>query len=420
MSLRKAIYSILVTSLIFSCSELFAYSFFTGNAGVQATYEGEDNAGKYDPKLSMEAYFEGQFNFSNNLWTHLNISLATEDFLQDTLFQDTKASFNINEVSLVHRQTFTPLTNFASIYLGCYDSIGSDLFLIRYLGSKPIASKLMDTWLGSGKSRLYEQNGFGFSDIFRINAQPLAVGLNFYFNQDLGYNEFDGDTSNDNEKYYFNGDLRFAGCYRYCSFDLAGGFGFPGSGIDSSAGYIQFKYINLHGGATLLIGNNYTYSLFLQAGVNNAQLALGKGIKADKSQIFFLVESRMIVETAKLNFTFYSIPQKYADNLTYIADPLGFDVNVFSENVEIGGRNFTIGTHINASFPNKYAYDIIKGGLTSIASDINDVNLFINPYFSTVFLSGDFNFDASINVLGFWKSKWYENMNVSFGYKLQM
>lgn len=420
MSLRKVIYSIFATSLIFSCSELFAYTFFTGNAGVQATYEAIDNGGKYDPNLSMEAYFEGQFNFSNNLWSHLNISLATEDFLTDTLFQDTDAKFNINELSLVHRQTFTPLTNFASVYLGSYDTIGSDIFLIRYLGSKPIASKLMTTWLGSGKNRLYEQTGIGFTDIFRINSQPLAIGINMFFNQDLGYFKYDSDPSNDTEKNYFNTDLRLAGLYKYFTFDVSGGIGFPGNGIDSSLGYIQIKSIFVHAGATLLFGNTFTNSLFIQAGVKNAKFDLNGGFKAHKDQFFLLAESRLIIETARLNFTFYSVPKACTESLTYLEDTLGFDINVYGDNVEVGGKTFTIGTHLNVSFPDKYAYDIIDTGFTSIASSINDVNLFINPYISTVFLTGELDIDASFNVLGFWKSKWYENMNLSFGYKLQM
>ena len=69
------------STVLFLTSNIFAATLFSGYAGGKITYSANDEAAKYDPDLKLQAFFAGQFNFSPDLWSHLEFSVDTKDFV---------------------------------------------------------------------------------------------------------------------------------------------------------------------------------------------------------------------------------------------------------------------------------------------------------------------------------------------------
>lgn len=404
MKVYKKIITAFFISVYF-CSGIFSSSFFTGNAGGKLNYSSNPDAENYDANLNLEAFFESQLNFSDNLWGHLNFSIDTLDFLSVNLFSAVDSKFKIDEISLIFKIPMKTTQDYLSVFMGTYDPIGSDIFLQRYLAQKPIVSKLTESWLGQASSVLYPHFGIGISDVLKFGLQPLALGTYFYVN-------------NENASYYvLNGDLRFAGAYRFATFDIAGGIGFPiTNNFAKENPFSDLEKVYWHAGLTLLLGNNYTQSIFMQAGIFNASfkqnLAETDTIKDD---LFILVEPRFKIKNTHVNFTAYSIPQKTVDQLLFIDDTLGVNLNIYSETLRFGNKNFTLGTNIAWSFPNKYFTDLKDPKELVVHGDFN-VNII--PYISTSLVSGEIHGQIKLQIMDLIKDRWYDGLGADIGYRL--
>ena len=111
-------------------TSLFAEPAFSGYSGGKLNYASNpESTESYDPDLTLQAFFQGQFNFSQNLWGRLEFSIDTGDFLSKELFHETDASFKIDELSLTLKSRSDSDANYFSIFMGTYDPIGSDVFL---------------------------------------------------------------------------------------------------------------------------------------------------------------------------------------------------------------------------------------------------------------------------------------------------
>ena len=55
-----------------------------------------------------------------------------------------KRIIEIDEFSIIKRGVLNDSSNYFSVFMGTYDPIGSDIFLQRYFGITPIASKIAD------------------------------------------------------------------------------------------------------------------------------------------------------------------------------------------------------------------------------------------------------------------------------------
>ena len=249
----------LIAAVLSLTTGLFAQAAFSGYSGGKLNYASNPNTTEYDPDLSLQAFFQGQFNFSQNMWGHLEFSIDTQDFLGKELFHKTPAFFKIDELSLIFKSQTEASSNYFSTFMGTYDPIGSDIFLQRYFGIQPIASKITESWLGLAGSVLYPHFGMGIADVKRFMSAPIAIGGYAYINHE------------DNKYYVLNTDARFACVYRYFTFDFAGGVGFPLSHSNQGQEVIAVvEKVYWHAGTTMLIGNNFTNSIFLQAGIYNA------------------------------------------------------------------------------------------------------------------------------------------------------
>ena len=397
----KRLFSTLL--ITFAAFNAYSESFFSGYTGGKLNYTANQESEKYDPELKLQAFFQGQFNFSENIWSHVEISVDTDDFISEELFHVTQSNFSIDEISLIVKAQIDASTNYFSAFMGTYDPIGSDIFLRRYFAVQPIASKITESWLGIAGSILYPHFGLGISDIIKLYKVPVAFGIYAYLNHE------------DKKYFVVNTDIRFACVFRYFSFDFAGGVGAPLSDRyeDEDVWFAVDKFY-WHAGTTILIGNNYTQSLFIQAGLYNAPFTKSsKTIMATQKDFYLLLEPRIKLNTTHLNLSIYSFPSDTVAKLMYVNDTLGANLNIYTDAINFGKQTFAIGTHISYSLPEKYFLDL-KAPLELIHGDFN-VN--VTPYISTTFLSGELHSQVTLRIMDFAKANWYKAFSFDLGYR---
>lgn len=407
MNRTKKIISIFTVILLFS--SLNAAASFTGYAGGKLNYSSstkepdssEEDGKTYDPDLKLQAFIAGQFNFSQNLWAHMEFSIDTEDFISDSLFSSTPSLFQIDELSLIARSMMPTSSNYFSVYMGTYDPIGSDIFLQRYFGCEPIASKITESWLGLAGSILYPHFGVGISDVIKFHFNPFALGFYAYINHE------------DDRYYVFNSDIRTACVCRYFSWDFACGIGAPLSDkFQGSDVIIAIEKLYWHAGTTMLIGNNYTQGLFLQGGIFNASFNPKSKMIVGKDDIYLLFEPRFVKQNTHINITAYSVPQATVQKLLFVDDTLGADINIYWDSIVAGSHSLSVGTHISGSFTDKTFLDFAK--IKEITS--NGFNINFTPYISTNFLNGELHGQLKVKFMEFAKGVWYNAFSADIGY----
>lgn len=399
--------------LVLQTSGLYAATVFSGYAGGKVNYSagnsGSDTSA-YDPDLKLQAFFAGQFNFSKNIWGHLEFSIDTGDLLSRKFFSGVDSKFKVDEVSMTFRNQTEQTSNYLSVFMGTYDPIGSDVFLQRYFGITPISSKITESWLGLSGSILYPHFGAGVADVLMLHTQPLAGGLYVYLNNE----QSDDDSSA--EYFMLNTDIRFACSFRYLTVDFATGLGIPLKDKYNGADvFVVVDTIYWHIGTTLLAGNNYTNSFFMQAGLFNGSFTkLGNSMTLNPEHLYLLAEPRFLLGNSHLNISLFSLPSDTAGNLLLLSreDTFGIDMNMYCESLFIGSKLCTVGTHVTATLPGKHITDI--GDMQNLFS--NGVNVNLTPYLSTNFLSGELHTQFQIKFSQFARS-WYNAFAVDIGYR---
>ena len=392
--------------LVSAASRVFGVTAFTGYAGGKLNQGANEQADDYEGELKLQAFFAGQFNFNQNVWSHLEFSIDTDNLLTDEIFKKTPAQFRIDELSITGKMTFTGIVNYLSAFIGMYDPIGSDILLQRYFGIEGIASKVTDSWLGTGNSILYPQWGIGVADVLKSYTLPTLIGLYAYVN------------SEDPEYKVFNIDLRGALSFHYFTMDLAAGLGAPLA--DKSQGKDVIVAINKlywHMGTTLLIGNNYTAaSLFSQLGINNASIEPKANTMAVSPETcYFLIEPRFYNGVGHTHVSLYILPKNTVSELMILDDTMGINLNIF-QNVNTRNNLFTIGMHFGAGFDDKYIDDLLPPD----SFNISDLHAYVIPYFSTNILAGSLNTALKIKFHEFVNKKPGKAFVIDLGYKCKL
>ena len=392
-----------ITAVFFISTGLFAATSFSGYAGGKLNYAANPESEDYDPDLKLQAFFAGQFNFSQNIWSHLEFSINTNDLLGESFFHETDSKFQIDELSIIMRGNMYSCANYFSAFMGTYDPIGSDIFLQRYFNIKPISSKITESYLGLAGSILYPHFGIGISDVIKLHSEPIAFGSYLYVNHE------------DKDYYVFNADLRFATVLRYLTIDIAGGIGVPlADKYKEEEVIIAVDKVYWHAGTTILLGNNFTNSLFLQAGIYNASFTKKQDSAiVSPKDIYLLVEPRFLINNAHINLSVFSLPQSTVEKMLFIDDTLGADLNIYGEASTTGSNQITFGTHVCVSFIDKNFYDLKE--FSEINS--NGYNLNITPYISTTFLSGELHLQATMRTKEFLNGNSEKGVLIDLGYR---
>ena len=393
----------LLAAAIFISTELFAATSFSGLAGGKLNYGANPEEKDFDPDLKLQAFFAGQFNFTQNLWSHLEFSINTGDFLSQSIFHETESLFQIDEISLICRGNMYNSANYISAFMGTYDPIGSDIFLQRYFNIKPINSNITDSYLGLAGSILYPHFGIGLADVVKLYNEPIAFGAYVYLNHE------------DKDYYVLNADLRFASVLSYFTCDFAGGIGVPLA--DKYKGedvFIAIDKVYWHAGTTMLIGNNFTNSLFMQAGIYNASFrARQESSIVSPEDIYILFEPRFLFGNTHLNISLYSLPKQTVEKLLLVEDTMGLNVNLFSSASLASSNSLTYGAHFCFSLIDKNIEDIKE--IKKLKTD--DLNVTITPYIESDFLSGQLHFQGSIRLMDFVRERASHAFSLDLGYR---
>lgn len=389
-----------------------AAGFFTGLSGGKLTYSSsgeinpqDENSEEYKPDLSLQAFFAGQFNFSENFWGRMELSLDTESLLSTSLFESTQSEFQIDELSITARTKIDDKSNYFSAFMGTYDPIGSDLFLQRYFSIQSVSSKITESWLGQAGSILYPHFGIGISDVFITNSIPAGIGAYIYMNYENRENS---------EAIVFNFDLRGALSKKYFTIDIAAGIGLPiTTNVNGTDVMFAAETLLWHAGANILIGNTYTTSLFIQAGLFNALFRPNNNnMIITEDDMYILFEPRFKFKNVKFHASLYSLPGKTVKKLFYIDETLGINFNVFYEGTRIFGSEGNIGGNLSIEFPEKNIFN-----LSTITNEDLNFCVTLSPYFSVAISSGELHSTVKIKVTDFSTTQWYNAFTFDVGYR---
>lgn len=391
-----------LAAAIFISTGLFAATSFSGYAGGKLNYAANPDEEEFNPDLRLQAFFAGQFNFSQNIWSHLEFSINTGDLLSQSIFHETESLFQIDEISIICRANLYNSANYISAFMGTYDPIGSDIFLQRYFNIKPIDSKITESYLGLAGSILYPHFGIGISDVIKLYTAPIAFGGYIYVNHE------------DKDFYVINTDIRFATVLSYFTCDFACGLGIPLA--DKYKGedvIIAVEKAYWHAGTTILIGNNFTNSLFMQAGIYNASFKAKESAIVSPNDLYILLEPRFLIANAHLNVSLYSLPEQTVKQLLLVDDTLGVNLNFYSDASLASSNSLTYGAHLNVSLIDKHIMDLKD--FKDFSSD--DLNITITPYLESQFLSGQIHVQASIRLMDFVHDRAGHAFSLDLGYR---
>ncbi len=387
----------------FLLNSIYASASFSGLAGGKFDYSTNQNDKDPTSEVKLQGFFAGQFNFSSNLWAHMEFSIDTENLFTKDFFEGTPSVFQIDEISLTVRGNLNDSSNYFSTFMGTYDPIGSDIFLTRYFGLESISSKITESWLGLSGSILYPHFGIGIADIIKLKQYPFAFGFYGYFNHV------------DDKYYVFNADARTAFAFRYFSMDFAIGLGAPLSqSYQGENVIVAIDKLYWHAGTTILLGNNYTNGLFIQAGMFNAAFsAHSNSMIVSKEDLYLLFEPRFLFGNLHVNLSFYSMPENTIKKLQLLEDTLGFCINFYTDSVKTKIDTMSIGLQASFSLAHKSFLDIIES--PEILSGNYNIN--IMPYFSCSLLNGEVHGALKLNANTLISENWYKAIGISLGYK---
>ena len=422
---KKLIFAVLANLI---CGFLYAELFFSGFSGAKLDFklydpmvvqENEDDEKpvekeKVNPNLVMSAFFSGQFTISNNVIIHTEFSVKTFDLISDSIFDSLKqnlsnSTFQIDEISLIFRGQMLHAMNYFSVFIGTYEPIGSDIFLQRQFGLKPISSKITESWMGMAGSIIYPLFGLGISDVIHFDEQPIAIGAYIYFNkEDPGY--------------VLNADLRFGCAYRFFTLDVSAGIGFPLLSSSRDDAYILVEKIYSRAGINMLIGNAYTTSFFVQAGFSKLPFYRNpdKSFDINDVEFYFLLEPRFKFNAFEIDFSLFSLPADTVSNFIFVRETLGLNINVFTDQLFVKNNAILFGTNLELGFPGKNYLDFAHIN-DWFVDGVKNLKIAFAPYVGTRFLTGELHAMIQVDITKIINESvnWYKAFELNLGYKVQ-
>lgn len=393
-----------ISVLIVFIFPAFAEISFNGLAGAVGTLCSDPEKDNFDLQLKLQTFFAGQFNLSDNLMVRGEFTVKTSDLIEKSVFKEIDTKFQIDELSLTFRSSGFELTNYLSLFIGTYEPIGSDIFLRRYFGINPIASRLTESWLGTAGSVIYPLIGAGLGDVLHFSSQPIAIGFYAYVNHEL------------NDSYVFNIDARIGMVYRYMKLDFSTGIGAPLNTKYYNDAFIVVNKLYWRAGINLLLGNPRNFSMYVQTGASEIPFSKNnKKISFSNVKTYILIEPRLNISALNFALAAYSLPSETVSSLLFIDDTLGTALNIYTDGFHINNQIFVFGVNTSFSFPEKKLTDLKD--FPSFFPD--NFNIGIAPYISTKVLNGNLNLMAKVNVMDIVRGKWFRGLGISLGYKTQ-
>ncbi len=319
------------------------------------------------PELKLNGVFAAQYNMDNNVLFRGNFGILTDDIIENGFFQDTPSYFSINELSVSFKLPTTTITQRIGIFMGKYESLGSDEFLQKNFSTFNYSSSIFEKRLAVFSEGLVTYSGIGLSYSMKFQS-PNALGFYFYYDKKYDYN-------------FFNFDLRFAAAYDTVLFDAGIGAALPLETTDSndSEVFLLIRRCDLHAGFSLLLGNNPVTNLFIQAGLQRLQIKPMPDTKTiSLKDLFLFVEPRFTGKYIRCNVSFFCIPETQVADLPFIPQPIGCDIHIASHDFILIRSQSSTGIHAT-----------VACGLTDNYK-IRDLDIQVSPYLNCDVLGGTF------------------------------
>ena len=343
------------------------------------------------PLLKLNGVFAAQYNMNNNVLFRGCFGIKTDDIIENGFFQDTPSYFTINEFSASYRLPTSIITQQLAVFMGKYESLGSDEFMQKNFSTINYASPLFSKKLSLFSEGIVNYSGIGLSYSMKFPS-PQALGFYFYYDKKYNYN-------------FLNFDLRFAAAFDTVLFDFGFGAALPLETTDSndSEVFLLIRRCDIHAGFSLLLGNNPVTNLFIQAGLQRIQIKpMPDTTNISLKDLFLFVEPRFTGNLLHCNVSFFCIPETQVADLPFIPQPIGCDIHLASQEFIFIYRPTTIGLHT-----------AIACGLTDDFK-LKDLDVQITPYMDCSVPGGTFNVLFSFHPMNYKDPGKFFNFSLSY------
>lgn len=363
--------------------------FFNGCTGFSVGVQNRPDTSSFKPECFGESFLTGQIDFGGTLFLRGGFYVYGDDiFKYDSLsFAERNARFRMEECSATLKLSSSGASHYINAYIGNFEPIGSDLFLQRQFGIKPVSSSFTSSYRGLAGISYYPMYAKGLGYTFRPEG-PLAFGISCYQNEAL---------SDESSSDALNLDVRFASLLGITAADLSMGLALPEDEGDENY-FFATKEIQIHGGLTFLVGNRNTTSLLIKAGINRLRLTK-KNSGSDKinkwSDIYAFAEARAAGKYIAIDSSGFFFPRETAQDMVFLRHTaeskdaesvFGGNVNIHSEQLYIGATKTSLGAHTTFAVSRTYEEKF-------------KASLLISPYAGIDIFGGSLNASLSVDCL---------------------
>ncbi len=365
----------LITLLIPS---IYSQVFFDSEGGMAL-----DTIPKADFKgveLNARAFYGAQMQLGYNILLETEFSFNTENIFGNIFLQEIPAEFNLDKLSFSYNLAGLNYNSRITAFAGTYDGVGTDQFAKKYFGAHSYDSPLFEKQIAYNQASIIPIDGFGL-EMNTVFGTSFATAFYAYYNEKFTFKQL-------------NFDLRFVGIGNSIIADFALGASLPFDNTDADGNDVILivRRADLHTGLSMLIGNNRSMNLFLQAGVTRIQINPDPGNEIfSLEDLYAYLEPRFIIDNVDLHFAGYILPEDIVETIPYIEHTVG-GLIYFNAAKNIGRAKSNFGAYISAGYADVF---------TNTTPDLSRFSTMITPYFDVGIGNGVIECSFPIKVLEF-------------------
>ena len=357
----------LILALLAALAPAYAAPSFSGAIGGTAGFDLDIplTGGSADFDVPLAGFAAVQANLAEWCVARAEIAVDASNFDFDDIFGSAQASIKLNELSVVLIRRAVTVSSFFSAFLGSYEQVGSDAFLMRHFGIEPISSRLTKSPTNLTGVPILRTRGAGLSYIVNFDKAPVATGAYFY----LGKNAA--------KDWTLNLDARVAYAANLFTVDFLAGISSPlQDSYNNQDVVLMIDTICLHGGLNMLAGSKFTHSLLLQVGLKDVVVkGNGAGSKIT-DELNFLVEPRINFNKFRMNISFFAYDPQSVKETTYLPNEFGAALSFFKDDIETKNGFMTLGIHAIGALGGKSAMEFFTDG----SYDGVTYNAYVTPF----------------------------------------
>lgn len=406
--MKRSICALFLGFLTYAGAFAFEKPFFSGYAGFQANIQNASKSSLLDKNVTAETFFSGQLDFSGKVFLRGEFYVLAADMTNSNIFsgyENPNAYFRLEDISATLKTNSTNSSHYFSLFMGNYEPIGSDLFLQRQFGIEPVSSSFTTSWQGIEGASIIPSYQTGFSYTFHPESN-FALEFKAFKNSVDENSAISGLSSEHTDGIDFA--ARYAGLFDRAIIDMQFSVDLPLEKKDSNGDdvFLLIKKVKINGGFSMLLGNRYTTSLFLQGGYEGFVI---NGDSSDKDfsvkNIYAMFEPRFSTSRFNMGIAAFNIPVKSAVSMTFLknlvyenasADSIfGVNLNLYSDKLYFDSTNYTLGLHATWAMTDDDAETLLDKKSKIAEKLLHEFK--ITPYTSINILGGSLSASITLN-----------------------